>query len=207
MFDWWRVRSFFIMNTTVPNMQRMRASRLCQIPFERLWRLARTADARRYAPAPTINSMRSLLILCALMAAAGGSLAQTEPYPIPLEDRVAQATLIVVGKLRDPGGFSRPAQSCRIEVEQVLFGNIPTNKTLVVSYSATARFTPRITHDIQHHSYICFVTSEGVEQESSATYVTRAVGRSRYSHDGFELATDKALRDVKDLVEAKKKKK
>jgi len=30
-------------------MQRMRASRLCQLPYERPQRLARTADAGRYA--------------------------------------------------------------------------------------------------------------------------------------------------------------
>lgn len=39
------------MNGTRPNhtMQRMRASRSCQLQFERCWRLARTADGERYA--------------------------------------------------------------------------------------------------------------------------------------------------------------
>ena len=148
--------------------------------------------------------MRSLIIFCALTAIALGGLSQTEPYPIPLEDRIAQATLIVVGKLRIPQVKSVHT-SCRIEVEQVLFGAIPTNKTLVVSYSESARFSPGRTHKVEKESYICFVTSSGIEQKSSGTYATRAVGRSGFAHDGFELATDKALQDVKDLTKARKK--
>jgi hypothetical protein len=150
--------------------------------------------------------MRCLIIVCALTVIALDSLAQPEPYPILLEKRVAQATLIVVGKLRLPQLLSKHTD-CRIEVEEVLFGAIPTNGTLVVSYTESGRFSPSLIRNREKESYICFVTTEGVEQKSSLTYATRGVGQSAFAHDAFELATDKTLRDVKDLIKERKRRK
>ena len=145
------------------------------------------------------------VLFCAVTFLAIGASAQTEPYPRPVEDRVAEATLIVVGKLREPQGLTKHEQSCRIEVNQVLFGAIPTNKILIVSYTGTAHFYPGLSHAVKDESYLCFVTSEGIEQKSDSKYLTRAVGRSRYAHDGFKLATEKEVWYAKYLIEKRRR--
>jgi hypothetical protein len=149
--------------------------------------------------------MRAVFYLYAASFLAIGASAQTEPYPRPVEDRVEEATLIVVGRLREAQGPTKHQQSCRIEVDQVLFGAIPTNKTLMVSYSGTARFYSGFVGALKDKNFLCFVTSDGVEQKSDSKYLTRAVGRSRYAHDAFELATEKEVWFVKYLIEKRRR--
>ena len=82
------------------------------------------------------------LILFVLLLAPFGALAQTDPYPRPVQERIAEATLIVVGKLRNAVGFTKHSQGCDVEVQQVLFGSIPTNKTLTVCTKEACGFGP-----------------------------------------------------------------
>lgn len=147
-----------------------------------------------------------ILCICAALSVAFEISAQTYPYPRSVEERVAEATLIVVGKLRDPHGMTKHSQSCRVGVEQILFGAIPTNKTLIVSYTGTARFYPGVITPLpKDQRYLCFVTSEGVEQESDLNYLTRAVGKSSYAHDAFQPATEKEVWYINYLLEKRKK--
>ena len=155
---------------------------------------------------PRRDSLRRCVILFWVVGLLTfGARAQTEPYPQGVEERVKQATLIVVGKLRDVQDLGRHRSSCRVEVEQVLLGAIPTNKaTLIVSYTPTGRFWPSRASKTKDESYLCFVTDAGVEQDSQGKHLTRAVGQSRYAHDAFELATEKQVWYVKYLIERQK---
>lgn len=156
----------------------------------------------------SVMQKRSLVWVCSILSVAFAISAQTDPYSRSVEERLAEATLIVIGKLRDPQGSTRHSQSCRVEVEQILFGAIPTNKTLIVSYTGTARFYPGVTApSTSDQRYLCFVTSEGVAQKAELKYLTQAVGKSRYAHDAFQPATEKEVWYVSYLLEKRKKSK
>ena len=124
------------------------------------------------------------------------------------QERVGQARLIVVGKFGPPGNTGRRTTTS-VKIEQVLLGSVPTNKTLQVSYTGTGRLIPEImsrTHSPKPGSrWIFFLTDEDVKQPPGTNYFTRAVGQYQYAHDGMELATEEALKQVKDLIAKKRK--
>jgi hypothetical protein len=134
------------------------------------------------------------------------AIGQDEPR-MSLEDRVAAAKPIVVGKLDVlPGGKHG---SCEVTISDTLFGAIPTNKTLVIRYNSSSWLVPGMAPPMKRgQSYICFVTDDAEPQNRGAgVYVTRAVGKngSYYAHDGFELATDDMLGMVRALIAKKNK--
>jgi hypothetical protein len=153
---------------------------------------------------------RYFLILCIWFARPMIVLSQ-ERDPLPLEDRVKEAKLIVVGKLRGYVTISKHQDSSWVDVEEVLSGIGPTNKTLLVWYSTDRQFIPGIASSTHHvtptNRYICFLTCDQNTQSSSNTFQARAVGKWRYAHDAFELATEKALKEVRDCIEERNKKK
>ena len=146
-----------------------------------------------------------ILLFASLIAIAGEP--RLEPQ-MSLEERVVQARLIVIGKLGPPGDTGRHVTTS-LRVEQTLFGSVPTNKTLFVSYQSTRRLTPEITsltHVPKRGSrWIFFLTDEEVKQPPGTNYFTRAIGPYRYAHDGLELATEEVVKQVQGLVAKKKK--
>src|SRR5262249_4956249 len=111
---------------------------------------------------------------------ASGEGDELEPR-MSLPERVSNAKLIVIGKLHPlPGGKHG---SCTVEISQVLFGSMPTNKTLLVHYNSSRWLAPEAasrTYTMKRgQPQICFVTDEGQAQSSTGSmrdmYVTRAV--------------------------------
>jgi hypothetical protein len=127
-----------------------------------------------------------------------------------LEDRVAQSKLIAIGKQGPPGIFGKHVNTS-VVVEQVLFGSIPTNMTLYVSYRSTLRLAPDLASQKPMNfpkggsRWILFLTDEGVKQPPGTNYYTCAIGEHQYAHDGFELATEEAVKRVQELVAKKAK--
>ena len=125
-----------------------------------------------------------------------------------LDERVVQARLIVIGKLGPPGIAGRHVTTS-VRVEQTLFGSVPTNKTLFVSYQSTRRLNPEImsrTHVPKRGSrWIFFLTDEQVNQPLGTNYFARAIGPYRYAHDGLELATEEVVKQVNGLIAKEKK--
>jgi hypothetical protein len=134
---------------------------------------------------------------------------QLEPQ-MSLEDRVAQSKLIVIGKQGPPGPTGKLVHTS-IVVEQVLFGGIPTNMTLYVFYRSTNRLVPDLASRKPMNfpkggsRWIFFLTDEGVKQPPGTNYYSRAIGERQYAHDGLELATEEAVKQVQELVAKKQK--
>jgi hypothetical protein len=152
----------------------------------------------------------SLYFLCIFLVVSSGSIARGQE-PLHLADRVREAKLIVVGKLHPYVTVSRNQDSSTIEVEEVLFGAAPTNKTLMVWYQSDRLFTPGIASSTHHVSptnhYICFLTYDGETQSVSGAVRMLAIGKRRYAHDAFEVATEATLKDVVDLIAERNKNK
>ena len=127
---------------------------------------------------------------------------------MPLSNRVAEATLILVGKLAPPGNIGKHTTTS-LQVEEVLCGSFPTNRTLFVSYSGTGWLVPDMVSKTdppkRGSRWIMFLTDKGVKQLDGTKYFTRAVGPHKYAHDGFELAKDEALKQVRDLIAQRQK--
>ena len=155
-----------------------------------------------------MNTMRLLAVLW--LTTAVGRLAQAQE-PLPLADRVKEAKVIVVGTVRGYVTISRHQDSSKVQVEKVLFGSPPTNNTLLVWYTSDRLLTPGTfssTHQMSPtNRYICFLTYDDGTQSSAETFQTRAVGKGRYAHDAFELATERALEEVSALITERSKKK
>lgn len=155
-----------------------------------------------------MNSTRFLAILWLTIAVA--RLAQAQE-PLPLADRVKEAKVIVLGTLHGYVTISRNQDSSKVQVERVLFGSAPTNNTLLVWYRSDRLLTPGISSSTHQMSltnrYICFLTYDDATQSSTDTFQTRAVGKGRYAHDAFELATDRTLEEVSALITERSKKK
>ena len=154
---------------------------------------------------PTILAFA--IVVISLVALADGP--ELEPQ-MSLEDRVAQAKLIVIGKQGFPGPTGRRVNTS-VRVEQILFGSIPTNMTLYVAYYGTLRLLPDVasrkpmTFPKGGSRWIFFLTDEGLKQPPGTNYYTRAIGQYKYAHDGLELASDETVKQVKELIAIKKK--
>src|SRR5882724_3318586 len=85
-----------------------------------------------------MSTMRSLWVLCVILALQSTALPQSGE-PLDLEERVREATLIVVGKLLPLNDVSKYLSGGEVEVEQVLLGATATNKPMAVEY---AKFIP-----------------------------------------------------------------
>ena len=172
--------------------------------FAALWPAA--AEFRWLADSP-MNAMRFLTIFW--LAVQCASLAQAQE-PLPLAARVNEAKLIVVGTLRGHATISRHQDSSTVQIEKVLFGSAPTNKTLLVWYTSDRLLTPGIassTHQISAtNRYICFLTHERATQPSIDMFQARAIGKQHYAHDAFELATAETLKEVGALIAERSKK-
>src|ERR1041384_600284 len=138
----------------------------------------------------------SIILFASLIAMADEP--RLEPQ-MSIEERVIQARLIVIGKLETWGIIGRQVTTS-VRVEQTLFGSVPTNKSLFVSYSCTYRLIPEImsrTHVPKKGArWIFFLTDEEVKQRPGTNYFTRAIGPYRYAHDGLELATEEVVKQV-----------
>ena len=124
-----------------------------------------------------------------------------------MEERVAKAELIVIGRIGPPGNLGKHTTTS-VVVEERVFGLFPTNTTLFVSYSASGWLIPEIasrTHVPKPNSrWIFFLTTEGLTQDRRTNYLTRAVGPSWYAHDGLEFATEEVVKRVRAMVNTKK---
>jgi hypothetical protein len=155
----------------------------------------------------TVQAYGAIVISLAL---AGSLLAGGVPDDprMPLFNRVSEATLIVVGKLGPPGSNGKHVTTS-FRVEEVLFGSLPTNKTLFVSYSSTGWLIPDVASrtDTPKASsrWIVFLTDQGVKQRETTNYYTRAVGPYGYAHDGFALAKEKTLEQVREMIARRQK--
>ena len=122
-----------------------------------------------------------------------------------------EANLIVVGKLQPDYTVSKNLSGGHVAIEQVLLGKAATNKPLMVQYATDERFIPGIlssAHTISRtNSYICFLKSGPALQGSNSTLVVVPVGKSRLACNGFELLTDRTLKDTKDLLAERTKEK
>jgi hypothetical protein len=153
--------------------------------------------------------MRTIFVILAVFfswVAVGGD---SPPEPrMSLSNRVAEATLIVVGKLGPPGNTGKRTTTS-LQVEEVLFGSIPANRTLLVSYVGTRWLIPDMVSSTdppkRGSRWIIFLTDKGVTQVEGTNYFTRAVGPHKYAHDGFELAKDEPLKQVRDLIARRQK--
>jgi hypothetical protein len=157
-----------------------------------------------------MNPVRALLISCVLCTLQTTALSQ-ERDPLPLQDRVAEAELIVLGTLH-PKVVSKPQSIGDLDVERVLLGTARTNTVLTVRYASDERFFPGIFSTTHHISptnrYICFLVKADVARGSTNSPVFRPVGTGRgYAADGFELATEKVLQETLELIADRNKKK
>lgn len=150
---------------------------------------------------PPMNGMRYAIVLC--MWVVLGAFAQAQE-PMPLERRVREAKLIVVGKLQGTVTISKHKDSSIVEIEKVLLGSVPTNKVLLVWYAGSRLLTPGIassTHQISPtNSYICFLTFDHSPKAKTDTFHTHAIGKGHYAHNGLQLATEEALKQVVSLI-------
>lgn len=121
-----------------------------------------------------------------------------------LSERAANSTLVVVGTLGVSASMGGRSATAQVKVEEVLFGSIPTNKTLFVSYRYTSLLIPEAASRIgpvkRGSRWILFLTDKDEGQRGGTNYYTRAVGPHMYAHDGFELATPEALEKVRALL-------
>ena len=149
-----------------------------------------------------------LLALTVLCRAAETNDLQREPR-MTLSERVAASTLIVVGRFGPPGNTGKRTTTS-VQVEQTLFGSVPTNTTLFVSYTCSLWMIPGVfsyPDPLPKHGsrWIFFLTDVDVNQPPGTNYYTRAIGPHRYSHDAFELAQDPVLEQVRELIQQKRK--
>ena len=95
-------------------------------------------------------------------------------------------------------------------VEETLFGSVPANKTLLITFRESSLLIPEVYSKtdppVKGSRWIVFLTDQGLKQLDNTNYWTRAVGPSEYSHDGFELAKDETLKQVRELITRKKQK-
>src|SRR5882672_1359237 len=157
-----------------------------------------------------MSTMRSLWVLCVIFALQSTTLPQSGE-PLDLEERVREATLIVVGKLRPVNDVSKYLSGGDVEIEQVLLGAAATNKPMAVEYANDERFIPGMfssTHVISKtNKYICFLTLLPTRMSTNNTLVAAPVGKGRLACNGFELLTDRALKEVEGLIEKRNKRK
>jgi len=129
---------------------------------------------------------------------------QDESQPMSLSNRVAEAEFIAVGRVSGALTESRFSNYSDISIEQVLYGSVPTNKTLVAWYATTPLLIPGVastTHSVSPtNRYICFLVRGSGDRDSPDRFVMTPVGPRRWAHNGFELATTHALDAVRKLV-------
>jgi hypothetical protein len=121
-----------------------------------------------------------------------------------LPERVAAAKLIVLGKFGPPGNTGKHTTTS-VLVAEVLRGSLPKGQTLWVSYTSSLWLIPEVAAYpgpvAQHGSrWVFFLTDTDVKHVRGTNYYTRAVGPQKYAHDGFELANDEVVRQVRDLI-------
>jgi hypothetical protein len=154
--------------------------------------------------------VRALLLSCVLCSLQTTAISQ-EREPLPLQDRVAEAGLIVLGTLHPEVTISRFQTLGHVDVERVLLGTARTNTALAVQFAADRRFTPGIfstTHRITPtNRYICFLARSARPSGSTNSRVFRPVGTHGWASDGFELATEKVLQETLELIADRNKKK
>ena len=143
------------------------------------------------------------MIVCLSFAALAG-----DPPRMSLSNRVEQATLVVVGKLAGPYTMGH-ACTVWFAVDETLFGSVPTNRTLRIDFRLSSLLIPEIASKTgpapRGSRWIVFLTDQGLEQTEKTIYRTRAVGPYGYAHDGFELANDGTIKQVRGLIEWKKR--
>jgi hypothetical protein len=148
-----------------------------------------------------------LLLLMSLLLLLTPSIgfAQDVSDPMSLSNRVVTADLVAIGKVSGPlMAVSKNSNYAEIQIERILFGSIPTNKTLVAWYAWTPLLVPGVSSSTHHvsptNSYICFLVRRAADQDTKKWYVMSPVGARRYAHNGFELATSQVLDEVTKLV-------
>jgi hypothetical protein len=144
------------------------------------------------------------LICCAVVA---GEISREPRMALP--ERVDAATLIVFGKFGPPGNTGKHTTTS-VRVDEVLRGSVPKGKTLWVSYTSSLWLIPEVAAypgPVAPHGsrWVFFLTDTDVKQVPGTNYYTRAVGPYRYAHDGFELAKDEVVKQVRDLIAGRKK--
>src|SRR5687767_4873131 len=87
-----------------------------------------------------MRGVRTVFVVVFVSLAAFAADPPLEPR-MSLQERVAQAKLIAVGKLGPPGGQHTTTS---VRVERVLFGTLLTNKTLLITYTGTRWLIPEI---------------------------------------------------------------
>jgi len=136
-----------------------------------------------------------------------------EQHPLPLETRVKEAKLIVIGRFKAYYTQSRIHNTGHVEIEEILFGTVSTHKTVMVDYSTEGHFIPGIassTHRINStnkytNRYICFLTNPSTTRSSNSPPEMTIVGGT--ACNGFESVTEKALQDTKALIAERNNKK
>ena len=130
-----------------------------------------------------------------------------------LEQRVNQATLVVLGTLEPPASWSgRKRIGGTVTVHQILFGSLGTNRTIHIDYRRSDWMDPWVfsrTWPLPTTNSRCifFLTSAGVAGSSAMKDLLRPVGPSGYIHDGLELVDAKTLKQTKELIERRRKSK
>src|SRR5258707_15035882 len=90
-----------------------------------------------------MEPMRAFWTILATTTWVAVAVEMTHEPRMSLSNRVAEANLIVLAKQGPPGPTGRHV-STSLNVEQVLFGSWPTNRTLYVSYSGTSWLMPDV---------------------------------------------------------------
>lgn len=149
-----------------------------------------------------------LLLLMSLLPLLTRGIGFAQLDPMSLSNRVVAADVIAIGKV--PGflmAVSKNSNYAEIQIDRILFGSIPTNKTLVAWYAWTPLLIPGVSSSTYHvsptNSYICFLVRRAADQDTKEWYVMSPVGESRYAHNGFELVTSQALDEVTRLIAAR----
>ena len=110
---------------------------------------------------------------------------------------------MVIGRIK-PSILSKNSNTGYIEIEQILFGTVSTNKTVLVGYATDGHFIPgifSITHRLDPtNRYICFLTNYAATPSPTSPPEMRVVGQARLACDGFELATEQAVRNSRALI-------
>jgi hypothetical protein len=144
------------------------------------------------------------IVVVALLSWAIRSEEMRREPRMTLPERVAGSTLIAVGKFGPPGNTGK-LTTTPIRVEEVLIGSVPSGKTLIVSYTSSLWLIPEVAAypgpvAKPGSRWIFFLTDADVKQVAGTNYYTRAVGPHKYAHDGFELAGDEVLKQVRELI-------
>jgi hypothetical protein len=153
-----------------------------------------------------MSTMRSLWVLCVIFALQSTALPQGGE-PLDLEERVREATLIVVGKLRPVNDVSKYLSGGEVKVEQVLLGATATNKPMAVEYANFPGMFSNTHVFSETNKYICFLTLVPTRMSTNNTLVGVPVGKGRLACNGFELLTDRAFKEVEGLIEKRNKRK